>query len=134
MVLSYAIEHLKIPTLVLCGHSRCGAAKEALKPVEGEEDSLLNWWLRPLRNTYDSNRKDIAWRFPEDQEDELTKHSVEDGIWRLSLLFPLVKEAIKQQKLHVAGLFYDVEVGKMWHLHGPLWYSADEKELDFPFS
>ena len=46
-VVEYAVAHLKVKKVVVCGHTRCGGANAAL----GDADlgQTLNTWLHPVR-------------------------------------------------------------------------------------
>jgi carbonic anhydrase len=45
-VLQYAVEHLKIRHIIVCGHYGCGGIKAAL---ESENHGLVDYWLEPIR-------------------------------------------------------------------------------------
>jgi carbonic anhydrase len=46
-VVEYAVTHLKVKRVVVCGHTKCGGANAAL----GDADlgQTLNTWLHPVR-------------------------------------------------------------------------------------
>ena len=46
-VVEYAVVHLKVNKVVVCGHTKCGGANAAL----GDDDlgGVLNKWLGPVR-------------------------------------------------------------------------------------
>ena len=46
-VVEYAVTHLKVKKVVVCGHTKCGGANAAL----GDADlgQTLNTWLHPVR-------------------------------------------------------------------------------------
>jgi carbonic anhydrase len=50
-VVEYAVTHLKVQKVVVCGHTRCGGAIAAL----GDADlgQTLNTWLHPVREYVD---------------------------------------------------------------------------------
>lgn len=48
-VLEYAVEHLGVTDIIVCGHYECGAIKAALSR---QDLGLLENWLREIRNVY----------------------------------------------------------------------------------
>src|SRR5690606_25605546 len=48
-VVNYAIRHLGVKHIVVCGHYNCGGVKAAMQP---KDLGLLNPWLRNIRDVY----------------------------------------------------------------------------------
>jgi carbonic anhydrase len=48
-VVQYAVEHLEVKHIVVCGHYECGGVKAALEPSDMGQ---LNSWLQGLRDVY----------------------------------------------------------------------------------
>lgn len=48
-VVNYAVEHLKVNHIVVCGHYACGGVKAAMQSADL---GVLNPWLRNIRDVY----------------------------------------------------------------------------------
>lgn len=48
-VINYAVVHLEVKHIVICGHYNCGGVKAAMQP---KDLGLLNPWLRNIRDVY----------------------------------------------------------------------------------
>ncbi len=55
-VLDYAIFHLQVQHIIVCGHYDCGGITAAL---EGSTTGLVDNWVNPIRELYFQNQKEI---------------------------------------------------------------------------
>ncbi|BCS20881.1 carbonic anhydrase [Aspergillus puulaauensis] len=55
-VINYAVRHLKVKHIVVCGHYNCGGVKAALTPTDL---GILNPWLRNIRDVYRLHEKEL---------------------------------------------------------------------------
>ena len=46
-IVEYAVAHLKVKKVVVCGHTKCGGANAALS--DADLGQTLNTWLHPVR-------------------------------------------------------------------------------------
>jgi len=54
--IEYAVSHLKVKHIIVCGHYNCGGIKAAMVP---EDMGPLNPWLRNIRDVYRLHRKEL---------------------------------------------------------------------------
>ncbi len=55
-VIQYAVQHLKVKHIIICGHYGCGGIKAAMTP---EDLGLMNPWLRTIRDVYRLHQKEL---------------------------------------------------------------------------
>jgi carbonic anhydrase len=54
--ITYAIKHLNVKHIIVCGHYNCGAVKSAMTPVDL---GILNPWLRNIRDVYRLHQQEL---------------------------------------------------------------------------
>ena len=55
-VINFAVKHLDVKHIVVCGHYNCGGVKAAMTP---KDMGLLNPWLRTIRDVYRMHAKEL---------------------------------------------------------------------------
>lgn len=55
-VINYAVRHLQVKHIIVCGHYNCGGVKAALTSADL---GLLNPWLRNIRDVYRLHEKEL---------------------------------------------------------------------------
>lgn len=55
-VIEYAVQHLHVKHIVVCGHYGCGGVKAAM---QSQDLGLLNPWLRNIRDVYRIHEKEL---------------------------------------------------------------------------
>ena len=55
-VINYAIQHLDVKHIIVCGHYNCGGVKAAMQP---RDLGLLNPWLRNIRDVYRYHKDEL---------------------------------------------------------------------------
>jgi carbonic anhydrase len=113
--LEYGIGHLKINTLVVCGHEECGAMK-ALAQRHCGEDALIPGWLRHAQPALSSVTDRCSC--PEDPEAAKkwqTDLEIENVRLQLKHLrtYKIVRDAEREGKLRVIGLYYRMSSAKL---------------------
>ena len=112
-VLEYAIRHLKVKDIVICGHSDCGA----IKALDKESDDVyIPLWLNYAIEA--KHRVDATLPAPTTPEEAkkrsrmIEKENIRLQIQHL-MQYPIVKMAIKEKKVQVHGLYYDLDNGEL---------------------
>jgi len=55
-VIQYAVEHLEVQHVIVCGHYGCGGVAAAMKP---QDLGQLNGWLREIRDVYRTHSDEL---------------------------------------------------------------------------
>jgi carbonic anhydrase len=55
-VINYAVRHLHVKHIIVCGHYNCGGVKAAMTP---QDLGILNPWLRNIRDVYRMHQQEL---------------------------------------------------------------------------
>ncbi|KAJ5042894.1 uncharacterized protein L3040_004285 [Drepanopeziza brunnea f. sp. 'multigermtubi'] len=110
-VIEYAVVHLKVHHIVLCGHTCCGGAGAALG--DARVGGVIDAWITPLRSLRKQNEEELT-ELGDDgaRAVRLAELNVEMGVHNLMSSW-FVEEAIRDRGLTVHGVLYDVASGKI---------------------
>ncbi|KAJ9306851.1 hypothetical protein DTO271D3_6723 [Paecilomyces variotii] len=108
-VIEYAVAHLKVKHIVLCGHTSCGGVAAALA---NKKLGLIDSWLMPLRTLRAQNLELLQSLSPSEASLKLVELNVEQGVRTLKEN-GVVLDAIEERGLKVHGLVYDVGSGTL---------------------
>jgi carbonic anhydrase len=112
-VLEYAVRHLKVEEIAVCGHSDCGAMK-ALGKATG--DAYIPLWLNHAGEVLPRVDAEIA-KLPRPPDEKGRRRMIELENVRVQVAhlktYPLVKEAEAEGRIRVHGLYYDLESGRV---------------------
>ncbi|HOX34838.1 MAG TPA: carbonic anhydrase [Methanoregulaceae archaeon] len=112
-VLEYALKHLKVKDVVVCGHSKCGA----IRALDHETtDSYIPLWLNNAREAKERVDKKIQPpKTPLEAEERYSLIEQENVRLQIEHLYtyPIFKQAIESKKISVHGLYYSLETGEL---------------------
>ena len=82
-VLEYAVVHLKVNHVIVCGHYGCGGIKAAMGNTDYKQ--VLNMWLRHIKDVYRHNREELNnIKDDEVRSNRLTELNVIEQVQRLA--------------------------------------------------
>lgn len=113
-VVEYAVTHLKVNHVVVCGHYACGGVKAAMQSADL---GVLNGWLRNIRDVYRIHRDELnAIEDEEKKYDRLVELNVKEQCVNL-IKTAAVQKAYRDRGLKVHGWVFDVHTGKLIDLN-----------------
>lgn len=113
-VIDYAVVHLKVNHVVVCGHYYCGGVKAAMESVDL---GLLNPWLRNIRDVYRIHKKELNAIEDEDQRyKRLVELNVQEQCINI-IKSAKVQKAMLERDMTVHGWVFDIGTGKLIDLN-----------------
>jgi carbonic anhydrase len=113
-VINYAVMHLKVNHIVVCGHYGCGGVKAAMQQ---SDLGLLNPWLRNIRDVYRIHRKELELITNEEEKyKRLVELNVQEQCINV-IKTAEVQKANSQRNLKVYGSVFDIHTGKLVDLN-----------------
>lgn len=109
-VINYAVDHLHVKHIVICGHYGCGGVKAAM----GSTDlGILNPYLREVRDVYRLHQAELAGISDENARyRRLVELNVQEQCINIAKT-PEVQRAFAAGKLSVHGWVFDLASGKL---------------------
>ncbi|CAG5072738.1 Carbonic anhydrase 2 [Dyadobacter sp. CECT 9623] len=113
-VINYAVEHLKVNHVVVCGHYYCGGVQAAMK---SGDLGILNPWLRNIRDVYRTHKNELsAIENEEHRYKRLVELNVEEQCINV-IKTAEVQKAQRDRGLTVHGWVFDVHSGNLIDLN-----------------
>jgi len=109
-VINFAVSHLKVKHIVVCGHYYCNGVKSAM---ESADLGILNPWLRNIRDVYRLHKTELNAITDEDQKyKRLVELNVQEQCVNI-IKTPDVQKAYKDRLLTVHGWVFDIHSGQL---------------------
>ncbi|KAK3316391.1 carbonic anhydrase [Apodospora peruviana] len=110
-VIEYAVVHLKVKHVVLCGHTSCGGAAAALSDTR--VGGVLDTWLTPLKAVRFAHQEELdAIKDDKARAVRIAELNVEAGVKVLMANFA-IQDAIRERGLEVHGCLFDIGCGRI---------------------
>lgn len=109
-VVEYAVEHLKVNHVVVCGHYGCGGVKAAMQSADL---GILNGWLRNIRDVYRLHKAELDTIKDEEKKYErLIELNTQEQCVNL-IKTAAIQKAARGGGLKVHGWVFDIHTGKL---------------------
>ncbi len=110
-VIQYAVEHLKVKHIIVCGHYGCGGVKAAMTP---EDLGLLNPWLRTIRDVYRLHQKELdSIENEQKRYDKLVELNVQEQCINVIKMAVVQEQYLLDEYPVVHGWVFDLKTGKI---------------------
>jgi len=120
----YAVSHLHVRDIIVCGHSDCGAMKALYEDRSHYSDTPhIGEWLKHGERTM----RVVTANYPElSREERLEITSEENVLVQMENLrtYPVVQEAAKEGHLHVHAWFFEIRTGRVYD------YSPEKEQYE----
>jgi carbonic anhydrase len=109
-VLDYAVNHLKVKHVIVCGHYGCGGIKAATTNTDFKP--VLNMWLRNIKDVYRLHREKLD-AIPDGEKrcDLLTELNVQEQVFNLAKTSIIQIAWKNEQRPHLHGWVYGLKDG-----------------------
>jgi carbonic anhydrase len=108
-VLEYAVDHLEVSHILVCGHYGCGGVKAAMSRHNFD---LINKWIRNIKDVYRMHRDTIDFQTkPEERLNKLIELNVEEQVMNLAKTSIIQKSWKNKKSPEIHGWVYSLEDG-----------------------
>ncbi len=109
-VLDYAVNHLKVKHVIVCGHCGCGGVKAAT--TNNDFNQVLNMWLRNIKDIYRIHRDELDAISDEGKRvDRLVELNVQEQILNLAKTSIIQRAWKNEQRPDLHGWVYGLDNG-----------------------
>lgn len=109
-VLDYAVSHLKVKHIIVCGHYGCGGIKAAAKKEDFKP--VLNMWLRNIKDVIRHHKNELeAIPDEETRSNRLVELNVQEQVYNLAKTSVVQRFWKKEQRPDLHGWVYGLKDG-----------------------
>ncbi|HVU58549.1 MAG TPA: carbonic anhydrase [Puia sp.] len=109
-VLDYAVNHLKVEHVIVCGHYGCGGVKAAM--TNHDFKYVLNMWLRNIKDVYRLYSDELdAIGDMEERADRLVELNVKEQVMHLAKTSIIQRAWVKDRRPQLHGWVYGLKDG-----------------------
>ena len=113
-VVFYAVEHLQVPHIIVCGHYGCGGVKAAMARTDF---GLINRWLQNIKDCAERHEPELSMLpDPEARERRLIELNVVEQVDHLSKTSVIQRAWKREGRPWLHGWVYDMDRGRLKEL------------------
>lgn len=108
-VLEYAVNHLKVKHIIVCGHYGCGGVKAAMTR---HDLGIINKWVRNIKDVYRIHRDEINYQTKESEQlNRLIELNVQEQVMNLAKTSIVQRAWKEEQRPYLHGWVYGLDDG-----------------------
>jgi carbonic anhydrase len=108
-VLEYAVVHLKVKHIIVCGHYGCGGVNAA---ISHKSLGIINKWLRNIKDVYRLHQRELeSIADIEARRDRLVELNVREQVTNLAQTSIIQRAWKHEQRPHIHGWVYGISNG-----------------------
>ncbi len=128
----YAVDHLEVDHVVVCGHYGCGGIKAAMQP---KDMGILNGWLRDIRDVYRLHKEELdAIEDQEQRNRRLVELNVREQCINVIKTAVIQRNYLKRGFPTVHGWVYSLSTGLLKDLEIPFKELLNEVREIYPLT
>jgi carbonic anhydrase len=113
-VIFYAVEHLKVRHIIVCGHYGCGGVKAAMARTDF---GLINRWLQNIKDCAERHEPELSTLPDEESRSRrLIELNVIEQVDHLSKTSVIQRAWMRERRPWLHGWVYDIEQGRLKQL------------------
>jgi carbonic anhydrase len=124
-VLEFAVNHLRVNHIIVCGHYGCGGVKAAMTNHDFKQ--VLNMWLRNIKDVYRIHKEELeSISEHEKKYDRLVELNVEEQVLHLAKTSIVQRAWQHERRPHLHGWVYGLKDG----LIKPVFEMSPDSQID----
>jgi carbonic anhydrase len=109
-VLDYAVNHLKVKHVIVCGHYGCGGVRAATTNLDFKP--VLNMWLKNIKDVYRLHREEMdSIKGEEEKVNRLVELNVQEQVFNLSKTSIIQRAWKNESRPDLHGWVYGLKNG-----------------------
>ncbi len=114
-IIDYAVNHLEVKHIIVCGHYECGGVKASMEP---KDLGILNPWLRNIRDVYRLHEDELRNITDEQLKyRRLVELNVEEQMTNVIKTAAVQKSYVNNGYPEVHGWIFDIHTGELKDLN-----------------
>jgi carbonic anhydrase len=109
-VLHYALDHLKVKHIIVCGHYGCGGVRAAMSR---KSLGLINKWLRNVKDVYQKHEAELEALQGDARFRRLVELNVNQQVEDLAKTSVVQRHWTRGERPWLHGWVYDVKTGRL---------------------
>lgn len=108
--LDFAVNHLKVNHVIVCGHYGCGGVNAAM--TKKDFKPILNMWLKNIKDVYRLHRKELdEITSMSEKSDRLVELNVKEQVFNLAKTFIIQTAWQSEKRPDIHGWVYSLKNG-----------------------